>query len=70
MPNVLVEKKDRTTVVTLNRPERRNALTIELLTELTAAMDESAVGSRASASSSCAGPAKPSVPVSTCRKRP
>lgn len=42
MPNVLVEKKDRSTVVTLNRPERRNALTIELLTELTAAMEESA----------------------------
>ncbi len=35
MPNVLVEQKDRTTIVTLNRPERRNALTIELLTELT-----------------------------------
>ncbi|MEP6976139.1 MAG: enoyl-CoA hydratase/isomerase family protein, partial [Spartobacteria bacterium] len=29
------EQKDRTTIVTLNRPERRNALTIELLTELT-----------------------------------
>ncbi len=39
MPNVLVEKKDRATVVTLNRPERRNALTIELLSELTAAME-------------------------------
>ncbi len=39
MPNVLVEKKDRTTVVTLNRPERRNALTIELLTELTGALE-------------------------------
>ena len=42
MPNVLVEKKDRTTIVTLNRPERRNALTIELLTELTTAMDNAA----------------------------
>jgi methylglutaconyl-CoA hydratase len=42
MPNVLVEKKDRATVVTLNRPERRNALTIELLTELTAAMNAAA----------------------------
>nr|MBA3651393.1 enoyl-CoA hydratase/isomerase family protein [Chthoniobacterales bacterium] len=42
MPNVLVEKKDRATIVTLNRPERRNALTIELLTELTAAMDAAA----------------------------
>lgn len=40
MPNVLVEEKDsRTTVVTLNRPERRNALTIELMTELAAALD-------------------------------
>jgi len=35
MPNVLVEEKDsRTTIVTLNRPERRNALTIELMAEL------------------------------------
>jgi len=39
MPNVLVAEKNRTTIVTLNRPERRNALTIELLTELTAALD-------------------------------
>jgi methylglutaconyl-CoA hydratase len=45
MPNVLVEKKDRATLVTLNRPERRNALTIELLTELTAAMDTAAADS-------------------------
>jgi methylglutaconyl-CoA hydratase len=39
MPNVLVEQKDRTTIVTLNRPERRNALTIELMTELSDALD-------------------------------
>ena len=39
MPNVLVEQKNRTTTVTLNRPERRNALTIELMTELSAALD-------------------------------
>ena len=40
MPNVLVEEKNsRVTIVTLNRPERRNALTIELLTELTAALE-------------------------------
>ncbi|HEY1582433.1 MAG TPA: enoyl-CoA hydratase/isomerase family protein [Chthoniobacterales bacterium] len=42
MPNVLVEQKDRSTIVTLNRPERRNALTIELLTELTGAMESAA----------------------------
>jgi methylglutaconyl-CoA hydratase len=43
MPNVLVEEKGpRVTIVTLNRPERRNALTIELLTELTAALDRAA----------------------------
>ncbi len=34
MPNVLVETQDRTTILTLNRPDRRNALTIELMTEL------------------------------------
>ena len=39
MPNVLVEAKDRTTIVTLNRPERRNALTIELMAELTSAVE-------------------------------
>ncbi len=42
MPNVLVEERDRSTILTLNRPERRNALTIELLTELTSAVDAAA----------------------------
>jgi methylglutaconyl-CoA hydratase len=39
MPNVLVEQKNQTTIVTLNRPERRNALTIELMTELSDALE-------------------------------
>lgn len=39
MPNVLVEQKNHATIVTLNRPERRNALTIELLSELASALD-------------------------------
>jgi methylglutaconyl-CoA hydratase len=40
MPVLLVEKQmPQITVVTMNRPERRNALTIELLTELTAAIN-------------------------------
>ena len=40
MPIVLVEKQDpHVTIVTLNRPERRNALTIQLLMELTAAIE-------------------------------
>src|SRR6516164_1026287 len=39
MPFVLVEKQTpQITVLTLNRPERRNALTIELLSELNAAI--------------------------------
>src|ERR1051326_1367199 len=39
MPVLLIEKQTpQITVVTLNRPERRNALTIELLTELQAAI--------------------------------
>src|SRR5581483_4483562 len=39
MPTILIEKQTpQVTVLTLNRPERRNALTIELLTELTAAI--------------------------------
>src|SRR5207247_7806954 len=39
MPVVLVEKKTpQITVVTLNRPERRNALSIQLLTELIASI--------------------------------
>jgi methylglutaconyl-CoA hydratase len=39
MPVILIEKQTpQITVVTLNRPERRNALTIELLTELISAI--------------------------------
>jgi methylglutaconyl-CoA hydratase len=39
MPVVLIEKQGpKITVVTLNRPERRNALTIDLLNELAAAI--------------------------------
>jgi methylglutaconyl-CoA hydratase len=39
MPVILVEKQTpQITVVTLNRPERRNALSIQLLTELSAAI--------------------------------
>jgi len=39
MPTVLIEKQTpQITVLTLNRPERRNALTIELLCELNAAL--------------------------------
>ena len=34
MPNVLVEEEERTTILTLNRPERRNALTIDLMNKL------------------------------------
>jgi methylglutaconyl-CoA hydratase len=41
MPVVLVEKHTpQITIVTLNRPERRNALTLELLTELCAAVKD------------------------------
>jgi methylglutaconyl-CoA hydratase len=40
MPVVLVEKQSpQITLVTFNRPERRNALTLELLAELCAALD-------------------------------
>ena len=40
MPVVLIEKQTpQITVLTLNRPERRNALTIELLTELAAEIE-------------------------------
>ncbi|HEY4273675.1 MAG TPA: enoyl-CoA hydratase/isomerase family protein [Candidatus Udaeobacter sp.] len=40
MPVVLVEKQSpKVTVLTLNRPERRNALTLELLTEMCAAVN-------------------------------
>src|SRR6266496_126867 len=39
MPLVLIEKQTpQITIVTLNRPERRNALTLELLTQLRAAI--------------------------------
>ncbi|HEY2615209.1 MAG TPA: enoyl-CoA hydratase/isomerase family protein [Chthoniobacterales bacterium] len=40
MPVVLVEKQSpQITILTLNRPDRRNALTIELMKELTAAVE-------------------------------
>jgi methylglutaconyl-CoA hydratase len=40
MPVVLIEKQaPQITVLTLNRPERRNALTIELMTELATAVE-------------------------------
>src|SRR5947209_8142369 len=40
MPVVLIDKTSpQTTVLTLNRPERRNALTLELLTELCSAVN-------------------------------
>jgi len=40
MPVVLIEKQTpQITLLTLNRPERRNALTIELMTELAAAIE-------------------------------
>jgi methylglutaconyl-CoA hydratase len=43
MPVVLVEKQTpQITILTLNRPERRNALTIELMSELTAAIETTA----------------------------
>jgi len=43
MPVLLVEKKSsQITIVTLNRPERRNSLTIELLNELVAAVNTAA----------------------------
>ena len=35
--NILVEREGTTAVVTLNRPERRNALSLEMLQELTSA---------------------------------
>jgi methylglutaconyl-CoA hydratase len=43
MPVVLVEKQtSQITLLTLNRPERRNALTIELMGELTDAIEKAA----------------------------
>src|SRR6478609_3644418 len=43
MPVVLIEKQSpQVTVLTLNRPERRNALTIELMTELASAIESTA----------------------------
>jgi methylglutaconyl-CoA hydratase len=47
MPNVLISEKDSlTAIATLNRPERRNALTIELLTELSEALETTSADSK------------------------
>jgi methylglutaconyl-CoA hydratase len=46
MPVVLIEKQSpQITVLTLNRPERRNALTIELMNELAAAVENAGADS-------------------------
>ncbi len=43
MPVVLVEKQTpQITLITLNRPERRNALTIELMSDLSSAIEDAA----------------------------
>ena len=47
MPVVLVEKQTpQITLLTLNRPERRNALTIELMSELAAAIENAAADAK------------------------
>lgn len=47
MPVVLIEKQTpQISVITLNRPERRNALTIELMNELVAAIENAAADSK------------------------
>ncbi len=46
MPDVLVEKTERVTTLTLNRPEKRNALTIELMTELIAGIESANADSK------------------------
>ncbi len=45
MSDVLVEQKDRTTILTLNRPDRRNALTIELMRDIADAVEAAAAES-------------------------
>jgi methylglutaconyl-CoA hydratase len=47
MPVVLVEKQTpQITLITLNRPERRNALTIELMSDLSSAIENTAADPR------------------------
>src|SRR5438445_12759590 len=63
MPVVLIEKQSpQITVVTLNRPQRRNSLTIELLNELVASIkvasdqaDERVLILRGSGAAFCTG---------------
>jgi enoyl-CoA hydratase/carnithine racemase len=39
MPNILVQREDPLAVITLNRPDRRNALSLELMQETIKALD-------------------------------
>ena len=60
MPDLLITTRDQVRTLTLNRPERRNALTPALIDELTAALTEAAETCRiviltAAGSSFCAG---------------
>ena len=43
-PPIIVEREGTVAVVTLNRPERRNALSLELMLEATSAFDRSDFG--------------------------
>jgi enoyl-CoA hydratase/carnithine racemase len=42
--HILVQQEDSAQVITLNRPEKRNALSLEMMQELTSALEETASG--------------------------
>ena len=63
--NLQIAHEGPTAIVTLNRPERRNALSLELMLDLIAALDE--IGrNRAIRASSSPAPAQPSPRAMTC----
>ena len=62
--NLQIAHEGPTAIVTLNRPERRNALSLELMLDLIAALDE--IGrNREFAQSSSPPPARSSAPATT-----
>ena len=60
--HLLVEDVDPITRITLNRPDRRNALSLDLMRELQQALEQAAGGWWSSPA-----PARPSPPATTSR---
>src|SRR3982751_207631 len=67
---LLIERRDRVAIITINRPEKRNALNIQTREEGAAALDELREAHRAASSSSRALAIRPSSRAQISRSLP